>query len=112
MSELSIIAPQTSSSRTTAFTSLLMGVFMHNNQIISITGLSNVTEAEAYKRYGSPFIRSLEVFSTYSTLEQVYVIQSLQRYFFLIVKTLLNLFIRSMHSNFKSKVNLPLSSVM
>ena len=81
MLELSNITPQTSSSRTTAFTSLLMGVFMHNSRITSITGLSNVTEEAAYRRYGPAFVRSLEVFSTYSTLEQICVINSLQRYF-------------------------------
>ena len=57
---------------------------MHNNQITSISGLANLTEEEAYKRYGPPFIRSLETFSTYSTLEQIYVIHSLQRYFSII----------------------------
>ena len=82
MQELSIITPQTSSNRTTAFTSLLMGVFMNNPYITSVTGLSNMTEEEAYRRYGSPFIHSLEVFGTYSTLEQIYVINSLQRYHF------------------------------
>ena len=79
MSELSLVFPQGSSSRTTAFTSLLMGVFINNSQIISLSGLSSLTEQEAYHRYGPPFIRSLEIFSTYSALEQIYVINCLQR---------------------------------
>ena len=86
MQELSLITPRNHSSRTTAFTSLLMGVFMNNSRITSITGLSNMTEEEAYRRYGPPFIHSLDIFSTYSTLEQIYVINSLQRYLFLCCK--------------------------
>ena len=79
MSEISLGLLQPCPKRTTAFTSLLMGVFIHNNYITSISGLSNITEKEAYYRYGTPFIRSLDIFSEYSTLEQVYVIDRLQR---------------------------------
>ena len=79
MSDIALQSIDNPSNRTTAFTSLLMGVFMQNSQITSISGLSSLTEAEAYRRYGPPFTRALDVFSTYSTLEQVYVINSLQR---------------------------------
>ena len=67
------------SKQTTAFTSLLMGLFLNNSSIISISGLSNVTEKEIYRRYGQPLLKALDVFGDYSTPEQVYVINSLQR---------------------------------
>ena len=79
MSEFPLTTIKPNPKRTTAFTSLLMGVFIHNNLISSISGLSNLTETEAYRRYGTPFLRSLDIFSEYGTLEQVYVIDRLER---------------------------------
>ena len=79
---LTQLSPTLEPKQTTAFTSLLMGVFLNNNSIISISGLSKVTEKGIYQRYGQPFLHALSTFADYSTLEQVYVINSLQRYTF------------------------------
>ena len=70
------------SKQTTAFTSLLLGVFINNNSIRSMSGLTNVTEKAVLQRYGQPFIDALDAFSNYSTLEQVFVVKTLQRYIF------------------------------
>ena len=64
--------------QTTAFTSILVGVFL-NDHTINISGLSEITESLVYHRYGPPLLQSLQVFSEYSALEQVYVIHCLKR---------------------------------
>ena len=69
---------KTTPSQKTAFTSLLMGIFLNNSSIVEVTGLSSVTLDSVYKRYGLPFLQALQVFSEYSTLEQVYLIHRLR----------------------------------
>ena len=70
---------KTNPNQTTAFTSLLMGIFLNNPSITEISGLSSVTLDSVYNRYGLPFLESLQVFSEYSTLEQVYLIHRLRQ---------------------------------
>ena len=70
---------KTTPNQNTAFTSLLMGIFLSNESIIEVSGLSTITLDNVYQRYGLPFLRSLEVFSEYSTLEQVYLIHRLRQ---------------------------------
>ena len=67
-----------SAQQKTAFTSIFIGVFL-NDSTIQITGSSAITEDSIYRQYGLPLLNALDVFSEFSSLEQVYVIQSLKR---------------------------------
>ena len=62
----------------TAFTSIFIGVFLNDNTV-QITGTSAITEDSVYRQYGKPLLNALDIFSEYSSLEQVYVIHSLKR---------------------------------
>ena len=64
--------------QTTAFTSIFMGVFQSSILLNQITTF-NVTEEDVYRQYGQKLLDALQIFSEYSTLEQVYVIHRLQR---------------------------------
>ena len=75
---LSCMNIRISSKQKTAFTSIFIGVFL-NDRTIQITGSSAITEESIYRQYGEPLFQALEVFSEYSSLEQIYVIHSLKR---------------------------------
>lgn len=62
----------------TAFTSLLMGVFL-NSPLIPIEDLSGLSKPGLFSRYGKSFRRSLEIFGQYDTFEQVRIIHLLQK---------------------------------
>ena len=75
----------------TAFTSLLVGVFL-NSSLLSKKSLPGITETAVASYYGQPFLDSLDYFSGQSTLIQINILHKLQRYI-----SLLNFF-----SNFKN----------
>ena len=63
--------------QTTAFTTLLLGVFL-NSPLIGTRGLHGITEKQIYTRYGAPFLNGLQTFSGLTTLEQVHLVHKLQ----------------------------------
>ena len=62
----------------TAFTSLLMGVFL-NSPLIPPEALAGLSKPNLFSRYGTAFRQSLEVFARYDTFEQVHIIHILQK---------------------------------
>ena len=62
----------------TAFTSLLMGVFL-NSPLISPEDLSGISQPGLFSRYGESFRQSLEIFARHDTIEQVGIIHILQK---------------------------------
>ena len=64
--------------QTTAFTTILLGVFL-NSPLIGSHGLAQVTEKAIYIKYGQPFLDSLQIFSELTTLNQVQMVHQLQR---------------------------------
>ena len=62
----------------TAFTSLLMGVFL-NSPLIPPEALAGLSKPDLFSRYGTTFRQSLEVFARYDTSEQVHIIHILQK---------------------------------
>ena len=62
----------------TAFTTLLIGVFL-NNPLLSQDGLPGFTETAISSYYGQPFLDSLTVFSGQSTLKQLGILHQLQQ---------------------------------
>ena len=62
----------------TAFTSILMGVFL-NSPLISSYDLSGLSGSVIFQRYGQPFLNALEDFSGLNTLAQFEIIHSLQK---------------------------------
>ena len=71
-------SPDQISRQKTAFTSLLMGIFV-NSPIFNCHDLHGVSEVSIYRRYGDPFRLALETYSGLSTAEQVFLIHELQR---------------------------------
>ena len=69
-----------SSSQTTAFTSIVVGVFL-NSPNIPLEYLKGINEDEIYRKYGHPFLTSLQRYSDLHTLEQLQILHILQRYF-------------------------------
>lgn len=61
-----------------AFTTLLMGVFIHN-PYFPIDQFGNITETDVYRRYGPSLSRGLTTFSQLSSAEQNYLVHYLQR---------------------------------
>ena len=62
----------------TAFTSLLMGVFL-NSPLISSHDLSGLSGSRIFHKYGKPFLEALDKFGQLNALEQFDVIHTLQR---------------------------------
>ena len=62
----------------TAFTSLLMGIFL-NSPMISPEDLVGLSKPNVFKKYGTSFRQSLQVFASYDTIEQVHIIHILQK---------------------------------
>ena len=62
----------------TAFTSLLMGVFL-NSPMISPEDLVGLSKPGIFNQYGTSFRQSLQVFASYDTVEQVHIIHILQK---------------------------------
>ena len=67
-----------SSSQTTAFTTLVMGVFL-NSPLITSDHLLGLSESEIYSKYGIRLLNSLTRFSELNTLEQIQTLHLLQR---------------------------------
>ena len=74
MSEKSPYTPR----QQTAFTSLLIGVFL-NGPILPKDGLPSLLESSVAEYYGRPFLDSLDYFSGQSTLVQINILHNLQR---------------------------------
>ena len=70
--------PQPNALQNTAFTSILMGVFL-NSPLISSYDLTGLSGSTIFARYGSPFLQTLEEFSGLNTLAQFEIIHSLQK---------------------------------
>ena len=70
--------PSPNALQNTAFTSILMGVFL-NSPLISTYDLSGLSGSAIFARYGSPLLQTLEDFSGLNTLDQFEIIHSLQR---------------------------------
>ena len=64
--------------QTTAFTSLVIGVFL-NSPLIPAESLHGINESEIYSKYGEQFLSSLRNYSELNTLEQMQVLHLLQR---------------------------------
>ena len=64
----------------TAFTNLLVGIFLNSPHITS-HDLRGLRESDIYNYYGSPFLDSLRHYAENSTLQQVNILHMLQRYF-------------------------------
>ena len=61
-----------------AFTTLLMGVFIHN-PYFPIDQFGSLTEADIYRRYGPSLLNGLTTFSKLSLAEQSYLVHYLQK---------------------------------
>ena len=70
--------PRPNALQNTAFTSILMGVFL-NSPLISSKDLTGFSGSYVFHRYGQPFLTALETFSGLNTLAQFEIIHSLQR---------------------------------
>ena len=70
--------PKRNSNQTTAFTSLVMGVFL-NSPLISNEDLRGLNEEIIYLKYGPVFLTSLQNFSELNTLSQLQILHHLQR---------------------------------
>ena len=62
----------------TAFTSLLVGVFL-NSPLLPQDSLPGITETAIAAYYGQPFLDSLDNFSGQSTLIQLNILHELQK---------------------------------
>ena len=62
----------------TAFTSLLMGVFL-NSPLITSQDLTNFSVSQIFNQYGQPFLNALSQFGSLTAIEQFDIIHSLQR---------------------------------
>ena len=62
----------------TAFTSLLMGIFL-NSPLITSHDLRGLRENDIYSYYGAPFLQSLHFFGEKTTLQQIQTLHLLQR---------------------------------
>ena len=76
--ELTSFSQAKDSLQNSSLTSIFVGVFL-NDPLPQFTDFTGITEANIYARYGSTLKEALREFSTYSVLEQLYVIQSLKR---------------------------------
>ena len=76
--KVSLLNQHPNAQQTTAFTTLLVGVFL-NSPLISTQGLASITEKAIYTKYGRPFLTSLQTFSELTTLEQMHMMHKLQR---------------------------------
>ena len=63
---------------TTAFNTLLMGIFI-NSPLIDNRLLNGITKEDLYMQYGQPFYDGLLTFGRLSGAEQIYLIHYLQR---------------------------------
>ena len=62
----------------TAFTSLLVGVFL-NSPIFPKDGLPRLVETSVFAYYGQPFLDALDQYSTQSTMRQIDILHKLQQ---------------------------------
>ena len=72
-----VISPYTPRQQT-AFTSLLVGVFL-NSPLLPNDGLPGITETAVANYYGQPFLNSLDYFSGQSTMIQIGILHVLQK---------------------------------
>ena len=72
-----IVSPYTPRQQT-AFTSLLLGVFL-NSPLLPNDHLPGITEVAVANYYGQPFLNSLDYFSGQSTLVQINLLHFLQK---------------------------------
>ena len=72
-----IISPYTPRQQT-AFTSLLVGVFL-NSPLLPNDGLPGITETAIAAYYGQPFLESLDHYSGQSTMVQINILHELQK---------------------------------
>ena len=82
MSKIISKHPIISYAENTAFTSLLVGVFL-NSPMISKQDIQEIQNQQPLEYYGNRFQYSLNAFSQQRPMKQLQILHSLQRYVFL-----------------------------